>query len=302
MPDAGRQHSPDASGFLRVFKQTTDNLLAERSRDKLEGGTVSGGFVEIHELDNLAIISDLHGDLKSLERILKAIRPERFLSEPGNRIVFLGDYVDRGSDSLGVLHSVCQLKNAHPDSVVLMRGNHEAPSEFPFSSHDLPYGIVERFGESEGEEIYSSLLKMFRELTVATIVTNGLLLVHGGLPTEDAAIQNCRNALATAQESHVSNRVLEELLWNDPRRLNDFPYWEVSHRGLGRHFGEPITRKWLQASGVRALVRGHEPCQGLRIDHDGKVMTLLKPRTVPSIQSSVSCREKGKARYDAKRE
>lgn len=275
MPDDDTQLSPDASGFLRVFKQTTDNLIAERSREKIVGGTVSGGFVEIHELDNLAIISDLHGDLKSFDHMIKAIRPEEFFSGPGNRIVFLGDYVDRGSDSLGVLYSVCQLKNAHPDSVVLMRGNHEAPSEFPFSSHDLPFRIVDRFGESEGEEIYNSLLKMFRGLTVATIVTNRLLLVHGGLPTEDAVIRNYRNALATAQESHTSNRVLEELLWNDPRRLDDFPYWQMSHRGLGRYFGEPITRKWLQASGVRAIIRGHEPCQGFRIDHDGGVITLF---------------------------
>lgn len=275
MPDTGVQHSPGASRFLKVFKQTTDNLLAERSRGKVVGGVVSGGLVEIHELDNLVIVSDLHGDLKSLNHILQAIRPERFLANPGNKIIFLGDYVDRGSDSLGVLYSVCQLKNIHPNSVVLMRGNHEAPAEFPFSSHDLPYRIVERFGESEGKKIYDSLLIMFRQLTVATIVTNRLLLVHGGLPTEDRVILNHRNALATAQER---NRVLEELLWNDPRQLNDSPYWTVSQRGLGRYFGEPITRKWLQASGVRTLIRGHEPCQGFRIDHDGKVMTLFSSR------------------------
>ncbi len=272
MPDVGVQSSPGASRFLEVFNQTTDNLVTERSRGRMVGGVVSGGLVEIHELDNLVIISDLHGDLKSLDRILQAIRPEGFLANPRNKIVFLGDYVDRGSDSLGVLYSVCQLKNVHPNSVVLMRGNHEAPSELPFSSHDLPYRIIERFGESEGKEIYDSLLMMLRELSVATIVTNRLLLVHGGLPTEDAAILNHRNALATAQEHR---RVLEELLWNDPRDLNDFPYWEESQRGLGKYFGEPFTRRWLQASGARALIRGHEPCQGFRIDHDGKVMTLF---------------------------
>ena len=272
MPDISPQPSPGASRFLQVFKQTTDNLAAERDRGRMAGGVVSGGLVEIRELDDLAIISDLHGDLKSLDRILQAIKPEVFLTNPGNKIVFLGDYVDRGSDSLGVLYSVCQLKNAHPDSVVLMRGNHEAPSEFPFSSHDLPYRITERFGGSKGKEVYDSVLMMFRELTVATIITNTLLLVHGGLPTEDATIMNHRNALATAWEH---SRVLEELLWNDPRDLNDLPYWEESRRGLGRYFGEPVTRKWLKASGVRTLIRGHEPCQGFRIDHDGKVMTLF---------------------------
>jgi protein phosphatase len=272
MPDIHPESSHDVSRFLEVFKQTTSNLVAERSRGRIVGGVVSGGLVEIRELDNLAIIGDLHGDLRSLDEILQGIRQEEFLANPRNKIIFLGDYVDRGSDSLGVLYSVCQLKNGHPDSVVLMCGNHEAPSEFPFSSHDLPYRIVERFGQSKGKEIYDALLIMFRELTVATIVTNRLLLVHGGLPTEDAAILNHRNALATARERR---RVLEELLWNDPRHLDDFPYWEESQRGLGRYFGEPVTRKWLKAFGVRVLLRGHEPCQGFRINHDGKVMTLF---------------------------
>lgn len=272
MPDIGPEPSPGASRFLEVFRQTTNNLTVERDRGRIAGGLVSGGLVEISELDSLVIISDLHGDLKSLDSMLQAVRPEVFLANPRNKLVFLGDYVDRGSDSLGVLYSVCQLKNDHPDSVVLMRGNHEAPSEFPFSSHDLPYGIIERFGKSEGKEIYDSLLTMFRELTVATMVTNRLLLVHAGLPTEDVGVLNHREVLATARER---NRVLEELLWNDPRDLNDLPYWEESPRGLGRYFGEPVTRKWLRAFGVQILIRGHEPCQGFRIGHDGKVMTLF---------------------------
>jgi protein phosphatase len=183
-----------------------------------------------------------------------------------------------------------------------MRGNHEAPSEFPFSSHDLPYSIVERFGVSDGKEIYTSLLLMFKELTVAAILKNRLLLVHGGLPTDDEVILNHRDALATAQERHTRNRVLEELLWNDPRQLNDSPYWEVSQRGLGRYFGEPITRKWLQASGARTLIRGHEPCQGFRVDHDGKVMTLFScQEAYPAFKAAylVVTREQLAAMQDA---
>jgi protein phosphatase len=190
-----------------------------------------------------------------------------------NKLVFLGDYVDRGSDSVGVMYSVCHLKSEYPGSVVLMRGNHEAPAEFPFPSHDLPYNIEERFA-SRGREVYHKLLSMFRMLALAAVVKKKLLLVHGGLPTEDANLES----IATAQEGHIRNRMLEELLWNDPRQIDSQPGWEMSRRGLGRHFGSCISRRWLQASNTKAILRGHEPCQGFRLDHGDMVMTLFSCR------------------------
>jgi diadenosine tetraphosphatase ApaH/serine/threonine PP2A family protein phosphatase len=266
-----------ASDFIQKIEQATAALQAERQMKGIVRGRVEGGLVEIHELENLAVISDLHGDSYSLFRILDEINYEKFLSRPKNKLVFLGDYVDRGSDSVSVIYAVCHLKHAYPDSVVLMRGNHESPAEFPFPSHDLPYRIRERFGNS-GRDVYGRLLSMFKLLTLATVVPDRLLLVHGGLPTEDAVIANFHKAIATAQDSHVRSRVLEELLWNDPRRLDGAPGWEPSRRGIGRHFGSGITRRWLNATNTKAIVRGHEPCQGFRLDHDDTIMTLFSCR------------------------
>lgn len=266
-----------ASDFIQKIGQATAALQAERQMKGIVGGRVEGGLVEIHELENLAVISDLHGDSYSLFRILDEINYEKFLSRPKNKLVFLGDYVDRGSDSVSVIYAVCHLKHAYPDSVVLMRGNHESPAEFPFPSHDLPYRIKERFGNS-GRDVYGRLLSMFKLLTLATVVPDRLLLVHGGLPTEDAVIANFHKAIATAQDRHIYSRVLEELLWNDPRRLDSAPGWEPSRRGIGRHFGSGITRRWLNATNTKAIVRGHEPCQGFRLDHDDTIMTLFSCR------------------------
>lgn len=266
-----------ASDFIQKIEQATAALQAERQMKGIVGGRVEGGLVEIHELENLAVISDLHGDSYSLFRILDEINYEKFLSRPKNKLVFLGDYVDRGSDSVSVIYAVCHLKHAYPDSVVLMRGNHESPAEFPFPSHDLPYRIRGRFGNS-GRDVYGRLLSMFKLLTLATVVPDRLLLVHGGLPTEDAVIANFHKAIAAAQDSHVHSRVLEELLWNDPRRLDGAPGWEPSRRGIGRHFGSGITRRWLNATNTKAIVRGHEPCQGFRLDHDDTIMTLFSCR------------------------
>ena len=249
-------------------------LQAGRRNKSIAGGRVCGGLLEVYDLENLVIISDLHGDSNSLFRILSEINYKQFLSKELNKLVFLGDYIDRGSDSLSILYSVCYLKSTYPNSVILMKGNHEAPAEFPFSPHDFPYEVEDRFG-NRWREIYKDILSMFTMLTLATVVKHKLLLVHGGLPTQEAAAENFRESIAFAHERQVRNSVLEEILWNDPRQIDENKGQERSRRGLGRYFGPNVTRTWLQATGTKAVIRGHEPCQGFRLDHDNMIMTLF---------------------------
>jgi predicted phosphodiesterase len=264
----------DASEFIRRVRQAKYILQAGRRNKSIAGGRVCGGLLEVYDLENLVIISDLHGDSNSLFRILSEINYKQFLSKELNKLVFLGDYIDRGSDSLSIIYSVCYLKSTYPDSVILMKGNHEAPTEFPFSPHDFPYEVEDRFG-NRWREIYKDILSMFRMLTLATVVKHKLLLVHGGLPTQEAAAENFRESIAFAHERQVRNSVLEEILWNDPRQIDENKGQERSRRGLGKYFGSNVTRTWLQATGTKAVIRGHEPCQGFRLDHDNMIMTLF---------------------------
>jgi predicted phosphodiesterase len=264
----------DASEFMYRVRQAKYILQAGRRNKSIAGGRVCGGLLEVYDLENLVIISDLHGDSNSLFRILSEINYKQFLSKELNKLVFLGDYIDRGSDSLSIIYSVCYLKSTYPNSVILMKGNHEAPAEFPFSPHDFPYEVEDRFG-NRWREIYKDILSMFTMLTLATVVKHKLLLVHGGLPTQEAAAENFRESIAFAHERQVRNSVLEEILWNDPRQIDENKGQERSRRGLGRYFGPNVTRTWLQATGTKAVIRGHEPCQGFRLDHDNMIMTLF---------------------------
>jgi hypothetical protein len=269
----------DATEFMRLIKQTEDMLEAHRRNKCIAGGHVSNGLLDIYDLENLVVVGDLHGDCKSLFRILYKIDYRQFLSKRLNKLVFLGDYIDRGTDSIGIVYSVCYLKTAYPDSIILMRGNHEAPAEFPFSPHNFPYEIEERYGKS-WREIYVRILSVFKKLTIATMIKHKLLLVHGGLPTQGLVASNFRESIMSAHETPARNSVLEEILWNDPRQIPENKGHERSSRGLGRYFGPSITRNWLQATGVKAIIRGHEPCQGFKLDHDNMIMTLFSCRDV----------------------
>ncbi|HYL65636.1 MAG TPA: metallophosphoesterase family protein [Nitrosopumilaceae archaeon] len=265
----------DVYEFIEVIDSVINILQKERRITRhIVGGKINSGLIELNIPENLVIVGDLHGDLRSLQHILKEIDYENFLSNHSNKLIFLGDYVDRGNHSIGVLYTVCYLKRKYPNSVILMRGNHEAHMEFPFSSHDLPLKIIEYFGDNYEKAIHGKISTLFQLLYLVTIIQNKLWLVHGGLPTE-IEYKDFEKLIETAQSYNIHKKSLEELLWNDPRTIQNGGNWEKSRRMYGKHFGINITKKWLTMSRTKVIVRGHEPCNGFKIDHDDKILTLF---------------------------
>jgi diadenosine tetraphosphatase ApaH/serine/threonine PP2A family protein phosphatase len=271
---AEQAKNANATEFVQIIRRA-DYVLEGNIQNKCRVDRPEyNGLLEVCDLENLVIIGDLHGDSGSLFQILSDIDYEHFLSNPLNKLVFLGDYIDRGSDSISVVYSICYLKSEYPDSVILMRGNHEAPAEFPFSPHDFPYDLKEQYGK-DWRKIYKEILSLFKKLTLASVINHRLLLVHGGVPTQEGSASNFRQLIASGHINQASNSVVEEILWNDPRQIFEGKGYQRSSRGYGRYFGPKVTRSWLQATGTKAIIRGHEPCQGFKLDHDDTVMTLF---------------------------
>src|SRR5262249_3544457 len=136
--------------FANILDATIQTFRKEQFTGHIAGGKISKRFVELEIPEQLVIIGDIHGDSHALQNIFEKIKIDNFVMNRNNKIIFLGDYVDRGSASIEVLYTICSLKTKYPHSIIMMRGNHEAPKEFPFSSHDLPNRLVERFGRLYG--------------------------------------------------------------------------------------------------------------------------------------------------------
>ena len=64
------------------------------------------------------VIGDIHGCAKALRTLIECIDPCA-----DDEIIFLGDYVDRGPDSRGVIDQIIELQDRC--RVVALRGNHE---------------------------------------------------------------------------------------------------------------------------------------------------------------------------------
>lgn len=127
--------------------------------------TKNFGFIEkldVHPDTNIYVRADLHGDLKSLIENLKVLQrrglmDENFRCLNGLKLVFLGDYVDRGNYCIQILELLALLRMENPRQVFLIRGNHEylymnqqlaAPGPFRTFVSGKNVKILEKFYET----------------------------------------------------------------------------------------------------------------------------------------------------------
>lgn len=73
----------------------------------------------------LYVIPDIHGQDDLLEKILRRILPLRKSDGVQDKIVFLGDYIDRGEGGHKVLDRLIELKEKYGNRVICLCGNHE---------------------------------------------------------------------------------------------------------------------------------------------------------------------------------
>lgn len=69
--------------------------------------------------EELLVVGDIHGDIVRLQRMLE------LTSAIDRKTVFLGDYINRGSDSFAVVDALVKAKRAAPAKFVFLMGNHE---------------------------------------------------------------------------------------------------------------------------------------------------------------------------------
>jgi predicted phosphodiesterase len=266
------------SEFIRLADTTIQQLKNENGKiGKIE---IYERLVKIKPSGDAVIVSDLHGDLSSLAQILRESKIlERMEKSRSSLLIFLGDYGDRGPLSPEVYCTVLRIKLQYPAQVVLMRGNHEGPTDLWPSPHDMPAQFQARFGK-RWRDIYSRIVALFEHLYISVLVEDRYLMVHGGLPSQARSLED----FASAYRKHPKRNFLEDILWGDPSDF--FHGTRASPRGAGKLFGKDVTTKVLKALNVRVLIRGHEPCdQGFKVDHDGMMLTLFSRKGPPYFNS-----------------
>jgi protein phosphatase len=259
------------------FLQHVENTIASIDNERMMKNNLQilGNLVKLPPKGEAVIIGDIHGNPTSLIHILNECNFMKVHEDKTRFLIFLGDYGDRGFYSPEVYYIVLRLKELFPERVILLRGNHEGPTDLLAYPHDLPSQLNRKFGQT-GERVYSKLLELFDNLYTAVLIEERYLLLHGGVPSHASSLFD----IAYAHEKHPRESHFEEILWSDP--LEGINGTSPSPRGAGRLFGENVTRRILEMLDVKVLIRGHEPTEhGFKFNHNGKVLTIFSRKGPP---------------------
>jgi protein phosphatase len=237
---------PDAEHLIKSLKDAVKTITESQS----SLFSVTGKLITLPNCESI-IVGDLHGDYSSLQYILmKTWFKERIRDNEPVVLVCMGDYIDRGPGQVEVLYNLSQLLIEYPQNVVLLRGNHEGPSDVGVSPHDFPY-MLHRLYDEKSQTVYEQFRAFADQLYTAAISPNRALILHGGIPVGSQGL----NDIANAHRTHPETDNLRQILWNDP--MTD-PGIARSMRGIGYLFGPDVARRFLDAIGVQVLIRGHQ--------------------------------------------
>src|SRR5204863_7953748 len=161
------------------------------------------------------IVGAVHGHYSDLVQLFELCG-----FPPAANYLFLGDYVDRGKQSLETILLLLCYKLKFPENFFLLRGNHEC------ANVTRVYGFYDECKRRCNIKIWKTFVDTFNTLPIASIVAGKIFCVHGGLSPSLSHMDDIRQI---ARPTDVPDYgLLNDLLWSDPADMqND---WEENER------------------------------------------------------------------------
>ncbi|CAK7197365.1 serine/threonine protein phosphatase Pzh1 [Sporothrix eucalyptigena] len=195
------------------------------------------------ELDApVKIVGDVHGQYTDLIRMF-----EMCGFPPSSNFLFLGDYVDRGKQSLETILLLMCYKLKYPENFFLLRGNHEC------ANVTRVYGFYDECKRRCNVKIWKTFVDTFNTLPVAAIVAGKIFCVHGGLSPALDHMDDIRNI---ARPTDVPDYgLLNDLLWSDPAEMDQD--WDSNERGVSYCFNKKVIMDFLVKHDFDLVCRAH---------------------------------------------
>ncbi|XP_026484349.1 serine/threonine-protein phosphatase 6 catalytic subunit [Vanessa tameamea] len=208
----------------------------------------------------VTVCGDIHGQFYDLEELFHIGG-----QVPDTKYIFMGDYVDRGYYSLETLTLLMALKARYPDRIILLRGNHET------CQITKVYGFYDECLNKYGNaNAWKDCCRVFDLLTVAALIDETVLCVHGGLSPKISMLDQIRCIDRNQQIPHKG--AFCDLLWSDPA---DVKMWSVSPRGAGWLFGSFVTELFMNYNNLSLICRAHQLVnEGYKYMFDERLVTV----------------------------
>ena len=191
----------------------------------------------------IRVVGDIHGQYSDLLRLF-----EYGGFPPESNYLFLGDYVDRGKNSLEVTLLLLCYKIKFPENFFMLRGNHEC------SSISRIYGFYDECKRRYSIKIWKTFMDVFNCLPFAAIIEEKIFCIHGGLSPELKSLQQIQNIPRPTDVPDTG--MICDFLWSDPDQ--DVQGWGENDRGVSYTFGEQVIDEFLKRFDFDLIVRAHQ--------------------------------------------
>ncbi|KAF8745544.1 hypothetical protein AX14_006867 [Amanita brunnescens Koide BX004] len=188
------------------------------------------------------IVGDVHGQYSDLIRLF-----EMCGFPPSANYLFLGDYVDRGKQSLETILLLLCYKIKYPENFFLLRGNHEC------ANVTRVYGFYDECKRRCNIKVWKTFIDVFNCLPIAAVVASKIFCVHGGLSPSLHSMEDIRRIQRPTDVPDYG--LLNDLLWSDPS--DTALDWEDNERGVSFCFGKAIINEFLVRYDMDLICRAH---------------------------------------------
>ncbi|KAJ2239966.1 type 1 serine/threonine-protein phosphatase catalytic subunit glc7, partial [Coemansia sp. RSA 455] len=191
----------------------------------------------------IKICGDIHGQYYDLLRLF-----EYGGFPPEANYLFLGDYVDRGKQSLETISLLLAYKIKYPENFFILRGNHES------ACINRIYGFYDECKRRYNIKLWKTFTDCFNCLPIAAIIDEKIFSMHGGLSPDLISMEQIKRIMRPTDVPDTG--LLCDLLWSDPDK--DIQGWSENDRGVSFTFGPDIVYKFLQKHDLDLVCRAHQ--------------------------------------------
>ena len=153
----------------------------------------------------VTVVGDINGKFHDMLNIFELIG-----EVPDKRFLFLGGYVDKNYNSLETVQLLLCLKVKYPDSITLLRGNHDCGF---ISSYQGKF-YMETLRKYGNIQAFTYCCEVFDYLPLTAIIEGRIFCVHGGL-SPDLAYLDHINTIDRFQRIPTEGP-MTDLIWSDP--------------------------------------------------------------------------------------
>ena len=210
----------------------------------------------------LYICGDIHGQYYDLLRVFDILN-----YPPQSTFLFLGDYVDRGKQSLECLLLLLCLKIQYPDKIFLLRGNHEC------EALNKIYGFYDECKRRLSIKCFKKITNLFNMMPISALINENILCMHGGLSKD---LQNIEQINKILRPTDIPNEgLLCDLLWSDPNEslTEDFG---PNERNISVTFSKDYVKNFVEKNNLDLICRAHQVVEeGFEFFADMKLVTIF---------------------------